>query len=94
MFHFKDESDRAWRLGSVDGTAVLHIHQNAFPGLIQPQGFSFLIDMGDHELGDFVRPHGESPFAETHGFQLFEQVLVELGAFHDGKGDAEYRINA
>ena len=80
-------------LGRLDRTAIGHIHQCALPGLVNTQGFTFFVDMGNHHPGHLIGIGGKSPLAHTQFLKFFKQMLVEFGVFNNGEGNAKYRLN-
>ena len=88
--HFFCDQRLTW-LSRIDIASIGHIHQDAFAGFVDTQGFAFFVDMIDHQFSNVKWIGGKSPFAHAQLLKLSKQVLVEFGAFDDGEGHAEDR---
>ncbi len=79
--------------GSSHITPHLHIEEHAFPGLVDTQGGTFLVDVGDHLLGHFIGIFHKIPLAAVDLFQTAEQVISQDVGAGGGPGDAEQGVD-
>src|SRR5208337_1105952 len=78
---------------SCQGPSHGHVEEHPLSGLLQAQGLSLLVDVGDHELSRLQGIGLEGPHAFVHLLVLFEEVLREGLAPQGGEGGAEDGID-
>ena len=76
-------------LSCIHFAAIGHIHQDTLAGLVDTQRFAFLVDMRNHQTGNFIGICGKAPLAqaellERSGESNIEEAFVKLIGSEEG----------